>query len=104
MDIIVTAHAIQRLKERFGNKFWRYVSHREMIRNLIIGQVSTAHHLEDWKRCAFYKNKMDTTYGVGTEIYLKSGVYYVCQMTDDRLVVKTCVPKILYYKAVDKSA
>ena len=97
MAIIVTQHAITRLKQRFGLKFYRYTSDRKMMMNLIIGQVSTAHRLESWKQVPFYFNKMATTYGLNTEIYLKSGVYFVCEHHGNNVVVKTCVDRVACY-------
>ena len=100
MKIIVTNHAITRLKQRFGLKFYRYTSDLMMLENLIIGQVSTAQRLDSWKSVPFYANKMASTYGPNTEIYLKSGVYFVCERWGDNLVVKTCVEKILCYNKI----
>lgn len=100
MRTVVTNHAIDRLKQRFGLKFYRYTSNRTMMRNLIIGQVETGRWLTDWKHSPFYVNKMASMYGPGIEIYLKSGVYFVCQESNGVRLVKTCVERVLYYKKV----
>ena len=102
MAIIVTQHAITRLKQRFGLKFYRYTSDREMMKNLIIGQVSNAQRLESWKQVPFYYNKMATMYGPNTEIYLKSGVYFVCEHYGNNVVVKTCVDRVASYGRVSQ--
>lgn len=97
--IVVTKHARERLKERFSAKFHRYVGIAQMLDNLIIGQVSTGTILNDWKKVPFYKNKMDSSYGPGTEIVRKSGVYYVCMFDLLKNIVTVCtaVKSILYY-------
>jgi len=100
MTIIVTNHAITRLKQRFGLKFHRYTSNRDMMINLIIGQVSNARRLESWKQVPFYVNKLGSMYGPNTEIYLKSGVYFVCEHHGEHVVVKTCVEKVACYGKV----
>jgi hypothetical protein len=104
VKVIVSQHAIQRLKERFRNRFYNYFQHPEMTRNLIIAQVMNAQHLIDWKQTPFYVNKIATTYGDGVEIMHKSGVYYICnyKASDNSLYVKTCVPRILHYVSEPK--
>ena len=42
MQIIVSSHAIDRLKQRFGLKFYRYTSDRTMMRNLKIVETRSA--------------------------------------------------------------
>lgn len=103
---MVTKHVMERIQQRFPNLFGKYFGNETMLRNLIIAQVSTGERLEDWKRVPFYKNKMDTEYGPGTEIVRKSGVYYLCQLTDNSkyLRVLTAVPGTLYYPRADSIA
>lgn len=96
-NIIVTKHAIQRLKERFRAKFYRYVYNDELSHNLILAQVANGTSLNDWKRIPFYVNKIGSLYGQNTEIVTKSGVYYICKLDGKKLIVKTCVENILHY-------
>lgn len=98
IKILVSNHAVERLKERFYFRFKGYFANFQTTKNLIQAQVSTGLIMQDWKQSPFYVNKMATNYGDKTEIIKKSGVYFICSRNDNVLMVKTCVPKVLYYK------
>jgi hypothetical protein len=100
VKITVSRHAVQRLRERFYFRFKGYFGNFQMTENLIKAQVSNGVVMNDWKECPFYANKMGSMYGKGFQIIKKSGVYFLCSMndSDNALIVKTCVPRIMYYK------
>ena len=97
MKVVVTGHAIDRFRERFRLRFHKYCKSRPDIASLIIGQVSTAHRLDSWKSVPFYANKVGAKYGTGVEIFLKSGVYYLCVVRDGTCSVRTVHHKALFY-------
>ncbi len=98
MRYVVTAHAIDRLRERFRLKFPKYCNDRRETESLILGQISTAQQMNEWKTAPFYVNRMGWQYGPGVEIFKKSGVYFICVMKGDVCSVRTCTPRALYYK------
>lgn len=99
MKFLVTKHARDRLRERFRLKFSpSFFSDPRMTDSLIIGQVSTAIRKECWKRSPFHVNRVAWKYGQGTEIYHKSGIYFICNVQDNVCRVLTCTTRILYYK------
>jgi len=99
VKIIVSNHAIDRLKQRFRVRFYKYIFDKEMTRNLIMAQVMNARVMESWKSVPFYVNKLGTKYGTGVEILYMSGVFYLCQYDAAKniLFVKTCTARTLNY-------
>jgi hypothetical protein len=98
LNIIVTKHAIKRLKERFGLQFGNNLSHPIMAKNLIIAQVSNAEWLHEWKMSPFLFNKTASECGhTHTELLRKSHVIYICEYTNGTLLVKTCVKHMFWY-------
>lgn len=99
MHYIVTKHAMHRFKQRFKLLFpASYTRDDRMLESLIIGQVSTGKVMTEWKHCPFYVNRVATEYGTGVEVVYKSGVYYVCVVSNGKMFIKTCAPRILFYK------
>lgn len=98
--IIVSNHAIQRLKERFYWTFSNYFSNRYVTESLIIAQLKNSKYVWDWKNVPFYYNKMCTEYNsTNLEVFTKSGVFYLCR-TDEinkKLLVATCVKRFFIY-------
>ena len=97
LSILVTAHARQRLRERFFFKFRDYFSTSADTERLIHAQVRTGKILSDRKNVPFYNNRYATEYGMGMEAVLKSGVIYLCALKGKKLVVKTCVKRFANY-------
>lgn len=91
--ISVSKHAADRLRQRFQLRFFGYFDNYEMTKNLILGQVTNGIHLEGWKKNPEYFRRMLEEYGPSTEVFHKSGVFFICEynkMTNSMLV-KTCV-------------
>lgn len=97
--IAITDHVVQRVGERFSDRFGKYTSDKRMLKSLIIAQVGSGVVLDDWKRVPFYFNKISSEFGPNTELVRKSGVYYICRYCPerDRLYVITAVHRMLYY-------
>lgn len=91
--IVISNHARQRFKQRFGLIFHKFVQDRRMLDNFIIAQVSTGRILDNWKQYPFYCNKIRTKHGLNTEVITKSSVYYMVNWSpqDSTIVVKTCI-------------
>jgi len=96
--VVVSRHAVDRLKERFYFRFRNYFGNYKMTESLIVAQVSNGVVLQSWKEVPFYVNKMKSMHGKDFEIVKKSGVYFICAISDNTIFVKTCVEKILNYR------
>ena len=92
MKIIISKHAIRRLRQRFLFTFPSscWINERA-TENLMIGQLTTARKCFKWKDCDFYRNKLTSKYSGKLEVFEKSGVYYCCQVMNDTVFVKTVV-------------
>lgn len=69
MDIQVSKHARKRFRERYRLYFHKsYFYSNELTDNLIYSLLTKSVKIDDWKRCPFYKNKVESIYGQ-TDVY-----------------------------------
>lgn len=96
--ILISAHAKERIIERFDSELPAYGSKREFD-SVVSKIIRQGKHLEDWKRVPFYYNSIAIKRGPGSEFIQNGRMMFVCALNeqDDTLTVVTAVPRMLYY-------
>jgi hypothetical protein len=89
MDIIVTAHCLDRFLERF-RLYFALEQHRKGYYGVILKHIRAGRVCTAWEAVPFYKNMVESKYGPTIVIYQKP-CYYICHRTGDRLIVATVV-------------
>lgn len=94
MGIIVTSHAVARLRERFHLFIPNiYLASDVALRDYIVRLIVKGQEITDWQRSDFYRNKFQSKYGVGMRMVKAGSVLFLCRNDNGRLVVTTCVKK-----------
>ena len=90
--VIVSKHAVKRMRERFRLRFaaYNWESHA-LTEALILRELTKAQHCIKWKQIPFVTNMLSWKHPMPVEVYKCGSVYYILNLSPKYTIVATVV-------------
>lgn len=90
--IIVSKHAMIRLKQRFGLLFSSdNFKHPSLTESLMLGQLRGANICVKWKMVPFYTNMYNWKYNYPFNVYRNGSIFYIVAEGSNNYMITTVV-------------